>query len=97
MQKALQLLETRKITEDSQGAVIVDLTKYSLGKAIVRKKDGTSIYLTRDIGGVFERSEKYGYDKMIYVIANQQDLHMAQLIQVVRLMGTLSEDVGSES
>jgi arginyl-tRNA synthetase len=59
----------------------------SLGKAIIRKRDGTSIYLTRDIGGVFERADKYNYDKMIYVIANQQDFHMAQLIKTIELMG----------
>jgi arginyl-tRNA synthetase len=54
------------ITEESQGATIVDLTKYLefLGKAIVRKRDGTSIYLTRDIGGVVERAEKYKYVKI---------------------------------
>jgi arginyl-tRNA synthetase len=58
-----------------------------IDEAVVRKKDGTSIYLTRDIGGVFERTEKYGFDRMIYVIANQQDLHMAQLIKIIALMG----------
>jgi arginyl-tRNA synthetase len=88
MERAEEILKEKGIMEDSQGASIVDLTKHSksLGKAIVRKKDGTSIYLTRDIGGVFERAEKYNYDKMIYVIANQQDLHMAQLIKIIELM-----------
>lgn len=53
----------------------------------MQKSDGTSIYLTRDIGGVFERAEAYNFDKMFYVIANQQDLHMAQLIKIIELMG----------
>lgn len=76
MEKALSILDSKGLTEKSEGATIVDLTKYSksLGKAIVRKRDGTSIYLTRVIGGVFERDEKYGFDKMIYVIARQQDM-----------------------
>ncbi|KAI1181220.1 arginyl-tRNA synthetase [Nemania sp. FL0916] len=89
MDAAARILHEKGLSEDSQGAKIVDLTKYSkkLGKAVVRKKDGTSIYLTRDIGAVFERFEKYRYDKMIYVIASQQDLHMAQLIKIVELMG----------
>jgi arginyl-tRNA synthetase len=89
MEAAAKILAERGLSEESQGAEIVDLTKHSkkLGKAIVRKKDGTSIYLTRDIGAVFERFETYQYDKMLYVIANQQDLHMAQLIKIIELMG----------
>lgn len=49
--------------------------------------DGTSIYLTRDIGGAIERYEKYKFDKMIYVVAAQQDLHLAQFFKVLELMG----------
>ena len=89
MQEAIEILEDSNIAEESQDALIVDLTRYSksLGKAIIRKKDGTSIYFTRDIGGAFERVAKYDYDRMIYVIANQQDLHMTQLKKVIELMG----------
>ena len=49
--------------------------------------DGTSIYLTRDIAGAIERYEEYKFDKMIYVISAQQDLHCAQFFKVVELMG----------
>lgn len=55
------------------------MDKYKLGKTIVRKKDGTSVYITRDIGGAAERYAKYGFDKMVYVVASQQDLHLAQV------------------
>lgn len=48
--------------------------------------DGTSIYLTRDIGGAIERYEKYKFDKMIYVVSSQQDLHLAQFFKVLKLM-----------
>ena len=48
--------------------------------------DGTSIYLTRDIGGAVERYEKYKFDKMIYVVASQQDLHLSQFFKVLQLM-----------
>ena len=48
--------------------------------------DGTSIYLTRDIGGAIERYEKYKFDKMIYVVASQQDLHLAQFFKILALM-----------
>lgn len=49
--------------------------------------DGTSIYLTRDIGGAIERYEKYKFDKMIYVVSSQQDLHLSQFFKVLDLMG----------
>lgn len=89
MKEAEKLMEVKGVSERSDGAVLVDLTKYSkkLGKAIVRKKDGTSNYMTRDIVAVLERDKEYRYDKMVYVIASQQDLHMAQLIKIIELIG----------
>ncbi|OCK85588.1 arginyl-tRNA synthetase [Lepidopterella palustris CBS 459.81] len=89
MEAAARIMAEKGVSEDSEGAVIVDLTKYSkkLGKAIVKKKDGTSLYLTRDIGAAFERFEKYHFDKMIYVVASQQDLHLAQLFKIEEAMG----------
>jgi arginyl-tRNA synthetase len=88
MDRAAKVMEERKVSENSEGAIIVDLTKYSkkLGKAVVRKKDGTSLYLTRDIAAVSERFEKYKFDKMIYVVASQQDLHLAQLFKILEAM-----------
>lgn len=89
MDNASKVMEAAKISEISEGAAIIDLTKYAkkLGKAIVRKRDGTSIYLTRDIGAITEREEKYHFDRMIYVVAAQQDLHFMQLFKIVELMG----------
>lgn len=48
--------------------------------------DGTSIYLTRDIAGAIERYEKYSFDKMIYVVSSQQDLHLSQFFKILKLM-----------
>ena len=89
MEKAAKTLAETKVSEESEGAVMVDLTKHSkkLGKALVKKKDGTSLYLTRDIGAITEREEKYQFDRMIYVVASQQDLHLAQLFKIVEVMG----------
>lgn len=89
MQKVSRLLREGGISEESEGAVIVDLTKHSkkLGKAIVQKKDGTTLYLTRDIGAAMERYDKYKFDKMIYVVASQQDLHLQQLFKIIELLG----------
>ncbi|QDS69709.1 hypothetical protein FKW77_009837 [Venturia effusa] len=90
MEKAQAIMAEKKITEDSEGALIVDFQKLGnkkLGKAIVQKKDGTSLYLTRDIGAITERWETYHFDKMIYVVAMAQDLHLAQLFKIVESMG----------
>lgn len=89
MDAAVKQLEESGTSENSEGAVIVDLTKHNkkLGKALVKKKDGTSLYLTRDIGAAFERYDTYNFDKMIYVVAVQQDLHLAQLFKILDLMG----------
>ncbi|KAJ4475033.1 hypothetical protein J3R30DRAFT_3295130 [Lentinula aciculospora] len=83
---AIKRLDEMGLIDDHEGAKLVNLEKYKLGKAVVRKKDGTSIYLTRDIGGAAERYEKYKFDKMIYVISSQQDLHVAQFFKVLELM-----------
>ncbi|KAF9259895.1 arginyl-tRNA synthetase [Marasmius fiardii PR-910] len=86
MDKATARLEEMGLIEVVDGAKLVNLEKWKLGKAVVRKKDGTSIYLTRDIGGAIQRYEKYKFDKMIYVISAQQDLHVAQFLKVLELM-----------
>lgn len=88
MQKVSRLLKEGGISEESEGAVIVDLTKHNkkLGKAIVQKKDGTTLYLTRDIGAAMERYEKHKFDRMIYVVASQQDLHLQQLFKILELL-----------
>ncbi|KAF3386971.1 Arginine--tRNA ligase, cytoplasmic [Penicillium rolfsii] len=90
MATAFKAMEKAGVTEESDGAIIADFTKHGakkLGKAIIVRKDGTPLYLTRDIGAILERDEKYHFDKMIYVVAAQQDLHLAQLFKVTELMG----------
>jgi arginyl-tRNA synthetase len=92
-QAASKMLEMG-IAEESDGALIVDFTKHLPGKAgkslekpVIRKRDGTALYLTRDISELLHRHEKYKFDHMIYVIASQQDLHVKQFFKIVELMG----------
>ncbi|KAK5674693.1 arginyl-tRNA synthetase [Elasticomyces elasticus] len=95
MDKAAQVLQERGVSEDSKGAVIVDLAKHGapkLGKTLVKKRDGTSLYLTRDVAGNLERFEKYNFDRCIYVVASQQDVHMAQFFKILQLMGSPYSD-----
>ncbi|KAI8367207.1 hypothetical protein EDC96DRAFT_507292 [Choanephora cucurbitarum] len=86
MTKALQMLEECNLLEESEGAKIINMEKYNLGTAVVQKRDGTTLYLTRDIGAAAERFEKYKFDKMIYVVASQQDLHLKQLFKTLELL-----------
>jgi arginyl-tRNA synthetase len=84
-----ELAET-KVSEESDGAIIVDFEKHGakkLGKAIFQRKDGTPLYLTRDIAEIRARYDKHHFDKMIYVVAAQQDLHLAQFFKVTELSG----------
>lgn len=83
------LQEKNMITED-RGALLIDfkqLGQKKLGKVLVQKSDGTSLYITRDLGAAIERHEKYNFDKMIYVIASQQDLHTKQFFTALDMMG----------
>jgi arginyl-tRNA synthetase len=87
-------MEEMGISEESEGAVIVDFTKHVPGKVgkalerpVIRKKDGTALYLTRDISEMLQRVQKYHFDHMIYVVASAQDLHLKQLFKIIELMG----------
>ncbi|KAF7194569.1 Arginine--tRNA ligase, cytoplasmic [Pseudocercospora fuligena] len=96
MEKAAKVLQEKGISEESKGAIIVDLAKHghpTLGKTLVKKRDGTSLYLTRDIAANFERYEKYHFDHMIYVIASQQDVHVKQFFTILSLMGPPYKDI----
>lgn len=94
MDFAAQKMADMGVSEVSEGAVIVDFTKHVPGKAgkslerpIIKKKDGTALYLTRDISEMMQREDKYHFDHMIYVVASQQDLHLKQLFKIIELMG----------
>ena len=89
IQKVLDLLRKDGISHRSQGAEVIDLTQSNkkLGSVVVKKSDDTTLYITRDIGAAIDRYEKYHFDKMIYVVASQQNLHVAQLIEILQKMG----------
>ncbi|KAF9433543.1 hypothetical protein BGZ76_009301 [Entomortierella beljakovae] len=87
MKRALQMLHEKKLLTESDGALIIDLKKYKLDVCVVQKKDGTTLYITRDIGAAIERYEKYGFDHMYYIVASQQDLHLKQLFKILELLG----------
>ncbi len=80
-------LEESGILQESRGAKIVDLEEEGLGVALIKKSDGSSIYITRDIAAAIYRKETYNFYKNIYVVASQQSLHFQQLFTILRKMG----------
>lgn len=66
---AFEALLKGDFVKEDKGALVADLTQYKLEKTIIRKRDGTTTYISRDIGGAVERFDKYKFDKMIYVVA----------------------------
>ena len=90
MKEVVEVLEEKKMITEDRGALLIDfknLGQKKLGKVLVQKTDGTSLYITRDLGAAIERKETYNFDKMIYVIASQQDLHTKQFFTALDMMG----------
>ena len=87
MPRIVKELEEKGLLHESQGAQIVDLEAYGMPPALITKSDGSTLYLTRDVAAAVYRKEHYNFDKNIYVVASQQNLHFQQWIQVVELLG----------
>lgn len=87
MDRVVDILESKGLLKDSDGTQIVDLSEYNLTPALIKKKDGSTLYITRDLAAVLYRKETYDFDKCIYVVASQQNLHFQQLFKIVSLMG----------
>ncbi|KAF7728304.1 Arginyl-tRNA synthetase [Apophysomyces ossiformis] len=85
--KVYELLESRGlVTKTENGAWSVDLEKYNLGKPIVRRADGTTLYITRDLASILMRKEKFQFDKAIYVVGTEQEHHFRQVFRIADLM-----------
>lgn len=80
-------LKEKNLLEFSQGAYVVKLDEYNMPPCILLKSDGATIYATRDLAAIFYRKKTYDFDKCLYVVAYQQNLHFKQIFKVVDLMG----------
>ena len=69
------------------GSIWIDLTEDGLDKKIVQRKDGTSVYITQDIGLAKQKYEEYKIDKSIYVIGDEQNYHMKVLKLIAEKLG----------
>ena len=87
MDKPLQMLRDKGLITESQGAQVVDLSDYGMPPCLLVKSDGSSLYATRDIAAAIWRKQQYGFDKCLYVVAYQQNLHFKQFFKVLELAG----------
>jgi len=86
MDPIIKELEEKHLLHEDQGAMIVDLGD-NIPPALIKRSDGGSLYITRDLAAVFYRKKKYKFDKILYVVGNEQKLHFEQLKMLVDKMG----------
>ena len=80
-------LKEKGLLVESQGAQVVQLEEYGMPPALVLRSDGATLYITRDLAAAFYRHNTYHFDKCLYVVAYQQNLHFRQLFKILELMG----------
>ena len=86
MEVIRRLLESG-LAVKSEGAVIVPLDQWKMPPCLLMKKDGTTLYATRDIAAAEFRHASYQFDRLVYVVGSQQKLHFRQVFKVLELMG----------
>ena len=87
MPAQVQKLRDMGLMKIDDGAAIVDLEEYGMPPCLILKRDGSTLYPTRDIAAAVYRKQTYDFDKAIYVTSAGQSLHFAQWFKVVELMG----------
>lgn len=88
MDEVVSILEDKGLLEESQGAQVVKLDKYGIeNPALIKKSDGATLYITRDLAAAIYRKRTYDFAKSIYVVGNEQAAHFKQLKAVLKEMG----------
>ncbi len=88
MEEVVKILDEKGKLVESEGAKIVDLEYAGINTpCIIQKADGSSIYATRDLAAILYRARTYDFDKCLYVVAYEQNLHFKQIFEVAKLLG----------
>ncbi|MDN6113388.1 MAG: arginine--tRNA ligase [Tetragenococcus halophilus] len=87
MDEIVELLEEKHLLKEDQGAEIVDLSAYDLNPALIKKQDGGTLYITRDMAAALYRKRTYDFAKSLYVVGNEQSYHFKQLKATLKEMG----------
>lgn len=87
MEEIVNILDEKNLLKLDDGATIVNLDQFNLPPALIKRKDGATLYMTRDLAALKYRLDTYNFTKALYVVGNEQQLHFNQLNQVSKLMG----------
>jgi arginyl-tRNA synthetase len=87
MAAVVQELQDKNMLEQDEGAMLIRLDDYNMPPALMMKKDGSTLYHTRDVTAALYRKQEYDFAKAIYVVGTPQNLHFQQLFKIVELMG----------
>lgn len=87
MAAVVEELEQKNLLKQSEGAMIVDLEEEKMPPCLIIRKDGGTLYATRDITAALYRKNTYHFDKCIYLTALDQNLHFSQWFTVIKKMG----------
>ena len=87
MGRVIDELREKNLLTVSEGASVVDLEEDKMPPCIILRSDGATLYATRDLAAAFYRHDTYNFDKCLYVVAYQQDLHFKQIFRVLEKMG----------
>lgn len=95
MDEVVDILTEKGLLEESQGAQVVNLEKYGIEHpALIKKSDGATLYITRDLAAALYRKRQYDFAKSVYVVGNEQSAHFKQLKAVLKEMGyAWSDDI----
>ena len=81
MEEVVQLLAEKGLLEESKGAQVVNLEKYGIEHpALIKKSDGATLYITRDLAAAIYRKRTYDFAKAIYVVGQEQTAHFKHLL-----------------
>ena len=87
MDVVIDELREKNLLTISEGASVVDLEEDKMPPCIILRSDGATLYATRDLAAAVYRKNTYNFDKCLYVVAYQQDLHFRQIFRVLEKMG----------
>lgn len=87
MDEVVELLDKAGILTQDRGATIVDLEKYNLNPALIKKSDGATLYITRDLAAAIYRKRNYDFAMSLYAVGNEQSNHFKQLKAVLKELG----------
>lgn len=87
MQEIEDILEKSGQLVESEGAKIIDLEDKKMGICMIKKSNGSSTYATRDLAAILYRTRTYDFDKCLYIVAYEQNLHFKQIFEASKLLG----------